>query len=187
MFSVVQIMQLFTSKIVLNYCFSGLLQRVNEMQYADRQNAFQREAANMEIRQRVVGAHADDVAGNSGENAEVPVPPAQNHGNFMFLLEQEQEQGPEQEQEQGQEQHPGPNYNDNQDDQVPPAHDQPQAMPIPIPEPGNRRERRPYHALARENAEALDALLTREIPVLTQQLQQTMELMKQLIRRQLDD
>ena len=179
MFSVVQIMQLYMSKTVLNYCFSGLLQKVNEMQYADRQNAFQREAADMAIRQRVVGAHADDVAGNNGENAEVPVPPAQNHGNFIFLLEQEQEQG--------QEQHPGPNYNDNQDDQVPPAHDQPQAMPIPIPEPGNGRERRPYHALARENAEALNALLTREIPVLTQQLQQTMELMNQLIRRQLDD
>ena len=54
------------------------------MQYADRQNAFQREAANMAIRQRVVGAHADDVAGNNGENAEVRIPPAQNHGNFMF-------------------------------------------------------------------------------------------------------
>ena len=40
------------------------------------------------------------------------------------------------------------------------------------------------HALARENAEALNALLTREIPVMTQQLQQTMELMNQLIRRQ---
>ena len=85
------------SKIVLNYCFSGLLQRVNEMQYVDRQNTFQREAANMAIRQRVVGAHADDVAGNNGENAEVPIPPAQNHENFMFLLEQEQEQGQEQE------------------------------------------------------------------------------------------
>ena len=50
-------------------------------------------------------------------------------------------------------------------------------MPIPIPEPGNGKERRPLHALARENAEALNALLTREVPVLTQQLQQTMELM----------
>jgi hypothetical protein len=52
-------------------------------------------------------------------------------------------------------------------------------MPIPIPVPGNGGERRPYHALARENAEALNALLTR--------LQQTMELMNQLIRRQLDN
>ena len=38
-------------------------------------------------------------------------------------------------------------------------------MLTPIPEPGNGR--RPYHALARENAEALNALLTREIPVMT--------------------
>ena len=53
MFSIVQIMQLYVSKIVLNYCFSRLLQRVNEMQYADRQNAFQREAANMAIRQKL--------------------------------------------------------------------------------------------------------------------------------------
>ena len=90
MFSVVQIMQLYMSKIVLNYCFSGLIQRVNEMQYADRQNAFQREAANMAIHQIVVGARAGDVAGNNGENAEVPIPPAQNHGNFMFLLQQKQ-------------------------------------------------------------------------------------------------
>ena len=87
--------------------------------------------------------------------------------------------------EQEQEQQPEPNV--NEDEQVPPAQDPPRAMPIPIPVPGNGGERRPYHALARENAEALNALLTREIPVMTQQLQQTMELMNQLIRRQLDN
>ena len=130
----------------------------------------------MAIRQRVVGVHADDVAGNNVENAEVPIPPAQNHGNYMFLLEQEQEQ--EQEQE-----HLGPNYNSNQDDEVPPAHDHPRAMPIP--KPGNGRERHPYHALARDNAEALNVLLTCEIPVMMQQ--QAMELMNQLIRQRLDD
>ena len=85
MFTTVQIIQLM-SKIVLNYCFCGLLQRVNEMQYADRQNAFQREVANMAIRQRVPGARVDDVAGNNGESAEVPIPPAQNHGNFMCRI-----------------------------------------------------------------------------------------------------
>ena len=47
--------------------------------------------------------------------------------------------------------------------------------------------RGPYHALARENAEALNALLSHEISVMTRQLQQAMELMNQLIRRQLDD
>ncbi len=47
--------------------------------------------------------------------------------------------------------------------------------------PAVYRERRPYHALARENAEALNVLLTHEIPVMTQQLQQTMELVNQSI------
>ena len=53
--------------------------------------------------------------------------------------------------------------------------------------PNQQVGRRPYHTLARENAEALNALLTREIPVLTHQLQQTMQLMNQLIQRQLDN
>ena len=59
-----------------------------------------------------------------------------------------------------------------------------QQIPDPVPAAG---ERRPYHALALENAEALNRLLTREVPILTQQLQNTMELMNQLIRRQLDN
>jgi hypothetical protein len=176
-FSIVQIMQP-KAKLVLNYYFSGILERVNEMQYAGRQNAFQREAANLAIRQRIEGAQDENIAGNNGEVDEVPIPPAQNNvnGNVMFLLEQEQAE---------QEQQPEPDV--NEDEQVPPAQDPLRAMPIPIPVPGNGGERRPYHALARENAEALNALLTREIPVMTQQLQQTMELMNQLIRRQLDN
>ena len=145
------------------------------MQYADRQNAFHREAANLAIRLRIEGAQDENIAGNNGQIDEVPIPPAQNNGNLMFLLEQEQEQ------------QPGPDDEGNQDDQAPPAQDHPRAMPIPIPVPGNGGERRPYHVLARENAEALNALLTREVPVMTQQLQQTMELMNQLIWRQLDN
>jgi hypothetical protein len=54
-----------------------------------------------------------------------------------------------------------------------------------IPVPGAIGARRPYHALARENAEALNALLTRDIPVLTNQIRETMDLTNQLIRRQL--
>ena len=164
------------AKLVLNYYFSGLLERVNEMQYADRQNAFQREAANLAIRQRIEGDQHENVAGNNGEIDEVPIIQAQNNANenVMFLLEQEEEQ----------EQQPGPDR--NEDEQLP-AQDIPRAMPIPIPVPGNGGERRPYHALARENAESLNALLTQEIPVITQQLQHTMELMNQLIRRQLDN
>ena len=53
--------------------------------------------------------------------------------------------------------------------------------------PNEQGGRRPYHTLARENAEALNVLLTREIPVLTHQLEQIMQLMNQLIRRQLDN
>ena len=56
-----------------------------------------------------------------------------------------------------------------------------------IPVPNLRNGRRPYHEPARENAEALNVLLTREIPALTNQLQRTMDLMNQLIRRQLDN
>jgi hypothetical protein len=51
---------------------------------------------------------------------------------------------------------------------------QAQAQAIPIPPVAQGR--RPYHALARENAEALNVMLTRDLPLLTQQLQQTMEL-----------
>jgi hypothetical protein len=89
-FSIVQIMQP-KAKLVLNYYFSGILERVNEMQYADRQNAFQQEAANLAIRQRIEGAQNENIAGNNGEVDEVPIPPAQNNvnGNVMFLLEQE--------------------------------------------------------------------------------------------------
>ena len=40
-----------------------------------------------------------------------------------------------------------------------------------IPVPNGRAGRRPYHEIARENAEALNVLLTRELPQLTNQLQ----------------
>ena len=50
---------------------------------------------------------------------------------------------------------------------------QAQDQAIPIPPVGQGR--RVYHPLAWENTEALNVLPTRELPVLTQQLQQTME------------
>jgi hypothetical protein len=62
---------------------------------------------------------------------------------------------------------------------------QAQAQAIPIPPVAQGR--RPYHALARENAEALNVMLTRDLPLLTQQLQQTMELTNELIRRRLEE
>ena len=59
-----------------------------------------------------------------------------------------------------------------------------QQIPILVPGAG---ERRPYHELARVNAEALNRLLPQEVPILTRKLQNTMELMDQLMRRQLNN
>ena len=56
--------------------------------------------------------------------------------------------------------------------------------PIHVP---NVEGRRPYHALARENTEALNLFLTRDLPVITHQLQETMERLDQLIRRQMEN
>ena len=69
-------------------------------------------------------------------------------------------------------------------EEVPPAQ---QPVDHAIPVPHGRAGRRPYHEIARENAEALNVLLTRELPQLTNQLQYTMEQMNQLIQRQLDN
>ena len=62
-----------------------------------------------------------------------------------------------------------------------------QAQAQEIPVPPVPRGRRAYHALARESAEALNVLLTRELPVLTQQFQQTMELTNEFLRRRLEE
>ena len=81
---------------------------------------------------------------------------------------------------------------------MPPQNPAPPQNPIPpgllpeggqilIPNPIDGYRRRPYHAVARENSEALNAFLTRDLPVLTQQMHETMDLMNQLIRRQLND
>ena len=116
------------------------MDRVNEMRYANRLNAFEREAAHAAIRNRII----QPVLSNNGQAQQ---------------------------------------YDEDQREAV---GNQAQAQQIPVPVPGVG-ERRPYHALARENAEALNRLLTREVPILTQQLQNTMELMNQLIRRQLNN
>ena len=69
-------------------------------------------------------------------------------------------------------------------EEVPPAQ---QPVDHAIPVPHGRAGRRPYHDIARENAKALNVLLTRELPQLTRQLQHTMEQMNQLIQHQLDN
>ena len=56
------------------------------------------------------------------------------------------------------------------------------AQNIPVPQ-----VRRPHHTLVRENAEALNVLLTRDMPVLSRAVQQTIERLDALIMRQLND
>ena len=59
----------------------------------------------------------------------------------------------------------------------------------PPPPPGQQIQlsRRPhYHALARDNAEVLNALLTRDIPAMNNQMNHTLGMLNELIRRQLD-
>ena len=56
--------------------------------------------------------------------------------------------------------------------------------PIHVPQIQGRR---PYHALARENAEALNLFLTRDVPGITHQMQETMERLDQLIRPQMEN
>ena len=107
------------------------------MQYAGRQNAFDREA--------------------------------ENNGN---VDEQEHEL-------------PEPREADNMDN-GPAAPNRPRAVPISVPA-GNAREMRPYPALARENTEALNIVLTRAIPVMAEQLQQTVGLINEQISQQLDN
>ena len=55
--------------------------------------------------------------------------------------------------------------------------------PIHVPQIEGRR---PYHALARENAEAFNLFLTRDLPVITHQME-TLERLDQLIRRQMEN
>ncbi len=56
-----------------------------------------------------------------------------------------------------------------------------------IPVPPVQAGRRPIYALARENAEALNVLLTRDLPVLTNQMQQAIEQLNELMRRQMEN
>lgn len=110
------------------------------------------------------------MAGSNGQIDEIPISPAQNNGNLMFLLEHSPQ--------------PGPDDDGHQNDKVSPAQDYPREIPTPISVPGNGAERRPYHALSPENVKALNAFLAREVLVMMQQLPQTTKLTNQLIRRQ---
>ena len=225
--------------------YSGLVDRVNEMRYANRLNAFEREAAHAAIRNRVI----QPVLPNNGQaqqqkqliNGENKIAQINEHHlqlqNFDRGVEglqqqlqvrlnhhdvldyqrpdelQVQEQLDEDVQNEGlggrqaqAEEEQRQLHDEDQNEKLQSRHHEgeeeqqqqydqdqheavgnlAQAQQIPVPVPGVG-ERRPYHAPARENAEALNRLLTREVPILTQQLQNTMELMNQLIRRQLNN
>ena len=179
--------------------FSGLVERVNEMRYANRQNAFDREAAHEAILNRINANLPNpnpperDLENNRGENAdpldvingdEQDPDPLHHTGNNEDMLlggageNEDMLLGGARERPQ---QRAPVNANVVRDEVLQQA--QAQAIPIPPVAQG----RRPYHALARENAEALNVMLTRDLPLLTQQLQQTMELTNELLRRRLEE
>ena len=157
------------------------------MRYANWQNAFDREAAheaivnriNVNLRNSIPSPERDNQQENVNPLQEIngeernpePVEQVADENEGMLLGgagERRQEHAPN-------------NANVVHDEVLRQA----QAQPIPVPPVPQGR--RPYHTLARENAEALNVLLTRELPVLTQQLQQTMELTNELLRRRLEE
>ena len=137
------------------------------MRYANRQNAFDREAAHGAIVNRInanlrnPSPERDNLQENANPLDEInveernPEPidqvPDENEGMLLGeAAERRQDHAPD-------------NANVLHDKVL----QQAQAQPIPVPPVAQGR--RPYHTLARENAEALNVLLTRELPVLTQQ------------------
>jgi hypothetical protein len=156
----------------------GVLERANEMRYANNANPLEREAARGAVQQRIARPNppiiAANVEGQNAVNGNVNVPPPdledeydENDARLDGLV-------PEVAGEQG--------YVEPGVDHAEAAEQRQRQIPMP-----NEQARPPYHALARENAEALNAFLTRDLPVVTHQLQQTMELMNQLIQRQLNN
>ena len=154
------------------------------MRYANRMDPLQREAARGAVQQFIAPVHANRDANvlNDHHNVNDNIPPGNNCDALDGLhnvvpLPQPQELGKEDERLLlGEE--------DKEDEEELPPAPQPAGHAIPVA--NARAGRRPYHKIARENAEALNALLTRELPQLTNQLQYAMEQMNQLIQRQLD-
>ena len=159
-----------------------MLDRLNEMRYAIPAHPLEREATRHAVQQQVLnnprpvpvdfnvghiegqnprveieGRHANQNAPPTILNDNNLVPPPQQFRNHLSGYEDEDKEN-----------------NENLDNL---GHAEQQRMQV-VNEQGVRR---PYHTLPRENAEALNALLTREIPVLTHQLEQTMQLTNQLI------
>ena len=155
------------------------------MRYANRLNPFEREAARGAVQQIIAPANVnrDVLINQRHQNANGDIPPGNDGDAFEAvhnLVHPPQRQEPREEEEGlllGEE--------DGEDgEEVPPAQ---QPVNHAIPVLNGRAGRRPYHEIARENAEVLDVLLTRELPQITNQLQYTMEQMNQLIQCQLDN
>lgn len=168
---------------MLNLC-SDLLERANEMRYASHAHPLEREAARGAVQQRIEGPlnplppNQPNAEQQNAMNGRINVPPPDPENEYNDNDARLDGLNPEEAAEYRDFEHgldPGQADEQRQDRQ----------RQIPVP---NQPGRRPYHALAKENAEALNAFLTRDLPVVTHQLQQTMELMNQLIQlRQLDN
>ena len=207
---------LFVFMYVFPVYFRGLMERVEEMRYANFANPEQRREAYQAIRNRL----------QMPLPQQVPVPrqpQPQPQAHFIQLGQPQQRAAqphliqPRQPRQavvppawpgQRPPQQPPPNeplqQPNGENDDLPPLYDENEdendfhaphidenrglngavGRPIHVP---NIDGRRPYHALARENAEALNLFLTRNLPVITHQLQETMERLDQLIRRQIEN
>ena len=156
------------------------------MRYANQMDPFQREAVQGAMQQYIAPVNMNREANGLNMEQHNGNIPQQNDGNPF--MEENNFFPPPQPQELGQEEDERLLLGEEEDGE----HQEEEILQQPleqhaIPVPNKRAGRRPYHALARENAEALNALLTREIPQLTNQLQHSMELMNQLIEHQLDN
>ena len=176
--------------------FRGLLERVDEMRYANIANPAQREQAHRAIRDRVQAAQDIPQRPHQEPGVAQVQPEPWIHGNPQDNL-------PEPLIPQQPNLQLDPPLDPPDDDDVPPLYhgednenpadirpDNPgfngfgaQNIPVPPAQGG----RRPYHALARENAEALNVLLTRDLPVLTNQMQNAIGQLSELIRRQMEN
>ena len=162
---------------MLNLC-SGLLERANEMRYANHAHPLEREAARGAVQQRIDGPlnplPPNRPNAEERQNGRINLPPPYPENEYNNNDARLDGLNPVEAAE----------YRDFEHGLDPGQADKQRQRQIPVP---SQLGRRPYHALARENGEALNAFLARGLPVVTHQLELTMELMNQLIQLQLDN
>ena len=161
------------------------------MRYANQMDPLEREAARGAVQQYIAPVNANrqanfvfNVQQHGNENGNIPL---RNDADGFIeannLVPPPQPQGQDLREDPNDAEGLFPGEDEEDGEEVPP----PQPVDHAIPVPNARAGMRPYHEIARENAEALNVLLTREMPQLTNQLQYTMEQMNQLIQRQLNN